>query len=592
MTNRIPLIVDTSDSNKIKELPIGDNLDITGSGIVGATSILTTSITAETSVLNNISANTITVNVSADLGSVENLVINGGTAGQVLITDGAGNLSWSTLGNYNQNLNNTDNVQFNFINARRLEAPINVTAEIRTSSSGSGTKTWQFTSTGDLYLPGSLIGDVTGNITGHHTGDVQGSVFGDDSTMLVDGINNKVLGPIEVNINDLNITGGSPDLVLKVNSQSLMPEWGYSTRLQDGSGSISHAILAPNEGWRVSNGFPFGEWLFRESGDLRLPTGFTDITDAQDQSLLRGNWGVVNIARDNAAGSWPFNGIGSWALPATTRVWNSSTIILDYDTWEALRDQYPSWLAGDPIPNDLICSGTANPGDPFNNFGKIMTPTEFDITTSGGYITDVRVSQAGINQSVVSGDHLHAFLPGDGLEENTLLPATGIIGRIPALPTNYQDSGLTLNQGQLVVNPINVDSTIEPVVARFYGDVAITGDLVSSSVVADNLLTGIQTSTIVAGVLTLDFTFGTHIVNHNANITTVNFTNASASKSSQVTVILTQDGVGGRTITGSYATAGGFGLDISTAANAVNIVSFFTRDNSTFYGFSNGKNFS
>ena len=120
----------------------------------------------------------------------------------------------------------------------------------------------------------------------------------------------------------------------------------------------------------------------------------------------------------------------------------------------------------------------------------------------------------------------------------------------------------------------------------------VSGSIAASSIVVDNLLTGIKTSTIVSGVLTLDFTFGTHIVNHNANITSISFTNASAVKSSQVTVILTQDATGGRTITGSYATAGGLGLDISTTANAVNIVTFFTRDNSTFFGFSNGKSFS
>jgi hypothetical protein len=42
MTNRIPLIVDTSDENKIKELPAGDNLDLTSSAIINASSITTT----------------------------------------------------------------------------------------------------------------------------------------------------------------------------------------------------------------------------------------------------------------------------------------------------------------------------------------------------------------------------------------------------------------------------------------------------------------------------------------------------------------------------------------------------------------------
>ena len=45
MANRIPLIVDTGDGNKIKELPIGDNLNLTVSGIVGAGSISATSLT-------------------------------------------------------------------------------------------------------------------------------------------------------------------------------------------------------------------------------------------------------------------------------------------------------------------------------------------------------------------------------------------------------------------------------------------------------------------------------------------------------------------------------------------------------------------
>ena len=45
MANRIPLIVDRDDQNKLKELPIGDQLDLTGSGIVGAGNITATGLT-------------------------------------------------------------------------------------------------------------------------------------------------------------------------------------------------------------------------------------------------------------------------------------------------------------------------------------------------------------------------------------------------------------------------------------------------------------------------------------------------------------------------------------------------------------------
>lgn len=46
---------------------------------------------------NVLSANTITVNVSANLGDVSNITILGGNSGEILSTDGAGNLSWTGL---------------------------------------------------------------------------------------------------------------------------------------------------------------------------------------------------------------------------------------------------------------------------------------------------------------------------------------------------------------------------------------------------------------------------------------------------------------------------------------------------------------
>jgi len=45
MANRIPLVIDTSDGNKIKELPINDNLDLGNSNLVGVNSIGTQTIT-------------------------------------------------------------------------------------------------------------------------------------------------------------------------------------------------------------------------------------------------------------------------------------------------------------------------------------------------------------------------------------------------------------------------------------------------------------------------------------------------------------------------------------------------------------------
>jgi len=45
MANRFPLIIDKDDSNKLKELPVSDNLDLQGSGIINAASISTSELT-------------------------------------------------------------------------------------------------------------------------------------------------------------------------------------------------------------------------------------------------------------------------------------------------------------------------------------------------------------------------------------------------------------------------------------------------------------------------------------------------------------------------------------------------------------------
>ena len=45
-------------------------------------------------------------------------------------------------------------------------------------------------------ITGNVLGNLTGNTTGYHTGDITGSVFGDDSTKIVDAVENKVYGGI------------------------------------------------------------------------------------------------------------------------------------------------------------------------------------------------------------------------------------------------------------------------------------------------------------------------------------------------------------------------------------------------------------
>ena len=94
MANRIPLIVDTTDGNKIKELPVNDNLDLTNSNLVGVNSVQTqtlsiagTPFTLQYSELQG--APTIPADIS-DLTDTQSLLGQGGGGGNVTIQGGGG----------------------------------------------------------------------------------------------------------------------------------------------------------------------------------------------------------------------------------------------------------------------------------------------------------------------------------------------------------------------------------------------------------------------------------------------------------------------------------------------------------------------
>lgn len=123
MANRFPLIIDSA-TNRIVELPATDNLDLAGSNISSVANITSTGNVSASYFLGNGSAltgivsapggsntqlqynnngnfagiSTVTFNGSnLSLGAIGNVKITGGSSGQVLQTDGVGNLSFATI---------------------------------------------------------------------------------------------------------------------------------------------------------------------------------------------------------------------------------------------------------------------------------------------------------------------------------------------------------------------------------------------------------------------------------------------------------------------------------------------------------------
>jgi hypothetical protein len=68
-------------------------------------------------------------------------------------------------------------------------------------------------------LTGNVIGNLTGNTSGYHSGDVKGSVFADDSTLIIDGVADRInIGTISSTTGTMNL--GTADTPVQISVQS------------------------------------------------------------------------------------------------------------------------------------------------------------------------------------------------------------------------------------------------------------------------------------------------------------------------------------------------------------------------------------
>lgn len=150
---------------------LSGNLDLNGNDIVGN---------------GNISINgTITATGNINLGDgAEDNVIVGGQIGSSLIPKDDVSYDLGAAGSYWRNIYTNGLTVDGVLSASAMNA------DVIGDDSSVLVNTATNTFSGDLV--GNVTGNLTGNTTGYHTGDMTGSVFANDSTLLVDGINGNI----------------------------------------------------------------------------------------------------------------------------------------------------------------------------------------------------------------------------------------------------------------------------------------------------------------------------------------------------------------------------------------------------------------
>jgi hypothetical protein len=185
MANRFPLVVDQA-SQKIKELPSGDNLDLTGNSVIAVRNILPES--DSTYSLGSaekrwselyLSSNSLHIGESRLSFAGSSFVFQNGNETVSLPISGNTSLvntsSAQTL--ENKTISGSANTLSNIGNSSLLNSSV-VIGDTAISLGETETALTGLTSVTSTSFVGNVTGDVTGDVTGNLTGDVTGNVTG------------------------------------------------------------------------------------------------------------------------------------------------------------------------------------------------------------------------------------------------------------------------------------------------------------------------------------------------------------------------------------------------------------------------------
>jgi hypothetical protein len=234
---------------------------------------------------------------------VGNLHISGGTSGQVLATDGAGNLSWATAGG-GASLplaNGTSNVNIPAINGNvTISAAGN--ANIFTVTGTGANVTGTLNVTGNLVSANISSGNIaaTGQII--TSNNIQGNNVTSSNAMTV-GANLQVFGKSNLNaVGNVTITGGTSGQVLTTNGSGVL-SWATPAAAPLANGTSTVSIPVINGNVEIKSGS--NTWAFANTGILNTPTGAeTQILASNADLTIRaietvGSRGTVSLQSAN-----------------------------------------------------------------------------------------------------------------------------------------------------------------------------------------------------------------------------------------------------------------------------------------------------
>jgi len=405
MANRFPLVLDTTDNNKIKEIQTGDNLNLADNSIVGVQNItaLGTINAADITVNGNRlvaqAFNDLTDTPSTFVGSPNYFVKvkADGTGLEYRPLSDLGNIEIDTITVDTSIVPSTTNVgnvgteakKFNEIVATTLkgnlvsyneEIVFDATTGKVSYAALQGAPTFLSEFTDDIgYLQTSDLDTTLAGLFDDgvpFTTDIVGSVFGDDSTLLVDGVNGKIIGDVlntEVTTTDIvatnaTITTTTATTINGPSTGNLAIDAGTSGIINIGAGASTTAVNIENA---VIETFNQGPGL-----------GIAEITASTDLQITAGN-------RVKIDGGVPFR-ISSTTTALQLAIAAQEGDVI-YNTTTSRLQMYQGSAWKDVNGNVEATAGTSN----FNN---VIIAGDLTIT---GDTTEIETTNTAITDNVI-----------------------------------------------------------------------------------------------------------------------------------------------------------------------------------------------
>jgi len=498
MANRYPLIFDATDGNKIKELPSGDNLNLQNSSIVNAVDIQASGTLS----VNTLTAETITglatvatsgnyndlVNkppaFDGDYDSLSNkpIIFSGSYSdlsdkpiiatklSQLIndtsfITNSTAALSTSvivglkdvaktnlstSLTDSNDLLRKADVVDgqltIDVNNTGNLEGNVYSTVGNNIIVDGENQKVYAqyLDGTANINVVGDLIGSVFGDdstlvvdgVNGIVNADVKGSVFGDDSTLLVDGVNGIVSGVFNGDVDKIGtFTVDAIGGITLTTTGALVVPTANNITLSSNVGTVI------NSGGNITvESFSGNLNLAASSGIINVNTSIVPDTDVaydlgSDTKRFRDLY--LSGSTINLGGSVISTNVnGQLTLPPGTSIpglalekWIPDSIVDDRNGEIYYND------VSEPVPAGSIVIDQATYLNATGDQDTNHIPTVYTATIDGsGRITDIAIDTAyhfedlvnidGFSSSIVASDNMVAIDPGIDITDPVAIGAS------------------------------------------------------------------------------------------------------------------------------------------------------------------------